>query len=159
MKKLNIITGTAISNGLQENTKALNSLFKMMENKGLSFKEKSFGDSIREARKTMDELGLVEDALYDHYENCILPIRSFAVLKNLKTENISYKVLNIKNTPDSKPGIDITTTPFYKMQEEKLNEEILNFLSSASAFQVLTISVNELENEAFLAETASLFEN
>lgn len=155
MKKLNIITGTAISHGLQENSKALDLLFKVIEDNGFQFREKSFPESLIEAGKTVRELGFTTDAIYDHYENHVFPIRGLAALKALKTENISYKVLNIKHTPVSKPNLHKPS--FSKEVEEKLEDKIRQALASDPAFQTLTISVEELESEAAITEVASLF--
>jgi arsenate reductase-like glutaredoxin family protein len=154
-KKLNIITGTAISYGLQENTKALNLLFEVIKDNGFQFRERSFPESLIEAGKTVRELGFATDSIYDHYENHVFPVRGCAALKYLKTENVSYKALNIKHTRVSKPTL--YKPEFSKEVEKKMEDEILQVLSADSAFQTLTISVDELESEAILIEIASFF--
>jgi hypothetical protein len=158
MKKLNIITGTAISHGLQENSKALDLLFKAIEDNGFQFRGKGFPQSLIEAGQTVRELGFATDAIYDHYENHIFPIRGLAALKALKTENISHKVLNIKHTPVLKLPTPYRPN-FSKEAQERLEEEIRQVLAADSAFQTLTISVDELESEVTLIEVASFFKN
>ena len=77
------------------------------------------------------------------------------LIEYLKTENVSYKALNIKHTRVSKPTL--YKPEFSKEVEKKREDEILQVLSADSAFQTLTISVDELESEAILIEIASFF--
>jgi hypothetical protein len=167
MEKLNIITGTAISYGLHENRKALDLLFKSIEDNGFFFREKSLGSSILEVRKTMEILGLAGDAIYNHYENYILPIRSSIQLKYLKKENISYKVLNINNVlccnflkrhscqNESAKIAEQQEMEFAKKLNRVHEEEYFQALADSSVFEVFNISIADLDNK--LSEIISFF--
>jgi hypothetical protein len=167
MKKLNIITGTSLfSYKLQENMKSFDLLFKSFQDNGLQFKEKTLGESVLEARNTKDKLGLTEDAIYFHYENYILPIRSAAFLKNLKTDNISYKVINIKHSNKTPLSIlhshqsdsaRIAEETNLKLELSQLENEFSESLANASVFEVLNVSVADLDSR--LPEIISFLKN
>lgn len=169
MKKLNIITGTAIYYGLEANAKPLALLFKAMEDSGLPFKGESLGASIIEAKKTKETLGFEEDAIYNYYENYILPIRNSKQLEFLKKENISYNVLNIKDNTNNEPlkiqsylneSADIAKRQgieFAKKQASSLEEDYSEVLADSSVFKVFNVSVTDLDNR--LSEIISFFKN
>lgn len=168
MKKLSIITGTAISNGLQPNMRALNLLFMEMADNGLLFKGQNLCESLSESKKTIDSLGLTEKEIYSHYENYIFPIRSSTVLKNLTTDNVTYKVINIKDLSRDpfaeNPFLTESGKIAQKMSLERaekinnlLEKEFSEALSNTSAFEVLSISVADLNNK--LSEIISFLKN
>ncbi len=169
MKKLNIITGTAVSYGLQQNMEALNLLFAAMTDNGLPFKGEGFCESLLESRKAIDQFGLTEEAIYNNYENYVFPIRSANILKNLKIENISYKVINIKNLspallvkedPHLSESGKIAQKISLELAEKSnffLEKEYSEALSNTSTFEVLNVSVADLNNK--LSEIISFFKN
>lgn len=169
MKKLNIITGTAVSYGLQQNMEVLNLLFMAMTDNGLLFKGVGFGESLLESRKAIDQFGLTEEAIYNNYENYVFPIRSANILKNLKIENISYKVINIKNLsptllakedPHLSESGKIAQKISLELAEKSndfLENEYSEALSNTPTFEVLNVSVADLNNK--LSEIISFFKN
>lgn len=169
MKKLNLITGTGIPSGATANFAVFNSLFEEIKKNGLQFKGADFASSLIESGKTIRELGTSGVELYDFYENYLFFVRSATVLKFLKTENISYKVLNIKgiyhNTflkkhpfqSESSRMAEKISLEIAEKANSNSEKEYLEAMENTSVFEVLNISVDELEGK--FAEIVSFFKN
>lgn len=154
MKKINLITGSAIHHKMHyNNISYLELFFKKMKDKGFVLDGSSFAESLFLCVKKILNNKKNTESLLDSYQDKILIVRDCYLIQFFPTENYSYNILRIKDDKNNfiyNPSLRIS-------EEEKLeainfidkNEKILfDFLSKKeNIFKTLEISIQDITAE------------